>query len=154
MGYSNGGFMALRLACEMGDRLAAVASVAGAGPPSDMNCRIASSLDVLAIHGDRDAVVRYQGGRVFDDPDRPKHESARETLAAWGKRLKCDGTPHSAGPLDLDARPGQETRVLRLSDCALGGAELWTVSGGSHSVVSSPNLVAEVWRFFVAHPKR
>ncbi|HEX2674612.1 MAG TPA: PHB depolymerase family esterase, partial [Polyangiaceae bacterium] len=35
IGYSNGGFMAQRLACDVGDRIAGVVSVAGAAPSAD-----------------------------------------------------------------------------------------------------------------------
>lgn len=154
LGHSNGGFMALRLACEMGDQLAAVASVAGAGPMRGSSCQIKPPLHVLAIHGDNDRIVGYDGGTVFGDPDRPKHESARDTLKGWSQWLGCTGAPKRGAPLDLDvARPGAETRVEAHEDCTLGGAELWTVAGGTHSIISSPNLIERVWDFFMAHPK-
>lgn len=154
MGHSNGGFMALRLACEMGDQLAAVVSVAGAGPPMDSKCNVSTPIHVLLVHGDRDAIVRYEGGSVFDDPERPVHGSARETLKGWAKRLGCSDTPKPAAALNLDARQsGAETRVLRHEGCARGSAQLWTIRGGSHFVISNLNLWQEVLKFFVAHAK-
>src|SRR4051812_2902336 len=52
IGYSNGGFMAQRLACDVGERIAGVISVAGASPSLAVPCEQHSALAVLAIHGD------------------------------------------------------------------------------------------------------
>ncbi|HVV50044.1 MAG TPA: PHB depolymerase family esterase, partial [Polyangia bacterium] len=67
VGFSNGGFMAHRLACFMDDRLAAVVSIGGAGRARDEACAPASPISVLEVHGDADPVVRYDGGRIFND---------------------------------------------------------------------------------------
>src|SRR5882724_11233904 len=58
IGYSNGGFMAQRLACDMGDRIAGVVSVAGAAPAPDIPCVQSTALTFLEIHGDSDPIVQ------------------------------------------------------------------------------------------------
>lgn len=62
VGFSNGGMMAYRYACERSRRLAAVAVVAGtlAYP----GCRPASALDVLAVNGTADRTVPLAGARL------------------------------------------------------------------------------------------
>jgi polyhydroxybutyrate depolymerase len=63
VGMSNGASMAGRLACEIGDRLAAVAQVAGtawAGAAAD--CRPRAIVPILQIHGTADPYWPYAGG--------------------------------------------------------------------------------------------
>jgi polyhydroxybutyrate depolymerase len=154
LGFSNGGFMAHRLACWMDDRLAAIVSVGGAGRDREEACAAVSSIAVVEAHGDADPVVRYQGGRVFGNRDFDPHPSAPETIRDWAERLGC---PPNAKPrvtrLDLDPRlPGAETTVEGYSDCPHGSAELWTVHGGGHQV-TTPALLTQIGTFFAAHPK-
>jgi len=55
-GFDNGGMMAQRLACDLSDKVAAAASVAGALPPA---CRPAQPVSVMLIHGTADQWVPY-----------------------------------------------------------------------------------------------
>lgn len=59
-GISNGGQMAYRLACEMSDRIAAVAVDAGAMRMA--NCRPKRPVSVLHFHGTADKLAPYAGG--------------------------------------------------------------------------------------------
>jgi len=155
VGFSNGGFMAHRLACLMDDQLAAVVSIGGAGRGPDEACApVSSSIAVLEVHGDADPIVHYQGGRVFDNRALAPHPSAPRTFLDWAERLGC---PVAAAPratlVDLDPRlPGAETRVEGYASCSSGAAELWTVHGGGHQV-ATPALLARVGDFLAAHPK-
>ncbi len=154
VGFSNGGFMAHRLACLMDDQLTAVVSISGAGRVNDEACAPVSSLAVVEVHGDADPIVRYEGGRVFNDRTLAPHPSALQTFQDWAERLGC---PMTRAPkvtmVDLDPRlPGDETRVESYLGCRNGVAELWTVHGGSHQIMT-PALVARVGAFLAAHPK-
>jgi polyhydroxybutyrate depolymerase len=154
VGFSNGGFMAHRLACLMDDQLAAVVSIAGAGRGPEEACAPVSSIAVLEVHGDADPVVRYDGGRVFGDPRLAPHPSASRTFQDWAERLGClRATSPKVTVLDLDPRlPGPETRVESYAGCPSGTAELWTVRGGGHQL-GPPALLAQVGAFLAAHPK-
>jgi polyhydroxybutyrate depolymerase len=153
MGFSNGGFLAHRLACRIGDRLAAVASVGGAGPDEGELCALASPIGVLEVHGDGDRIVRYGGGRVFDSIELAPHPSAELTVRAWARRLGCAAAPGPPEELDVDDRlPGDETAVVAYRGCKLGSAELWTVRGGRHAV-GTARLYEEMWRFLSGHAK-
>jgi polyhydroxybutyrate depolymerase len=152
VGFSNGGFMAHRLACFMDDRLAAVVSIGGAGRGRDEPCAPASPIAVLEVHGDADPIVRYDGGRVFNDRALDPHPAAAETFHDWAARLGCAGAP-KVTVADLDPRlPGTETKIESYADCPLGAVELWTVHGGGHQVMT-PTLLARVGEFLAAHPK-
>jgi polyhydroxybutyrate depolymerase len=154
VGFSNGGFMAQKLACTYGHALTAVVSIAAAHPPDEACALSKLPLAVLEVHGDADDVVSYQGGTLFQKPDAPRHSSAEETLAYWGKELECRGKPKAGPSLDLDPRlPGAETLTQRYDRCTLGSAELWTVQGGSHLIGTRPQFVEQVWRFLGSHRK-
>lgn len=148
VGFSNGAFMAERLACEMGNRLAAVASIAGAAPAPTTPCDAPGGVHVLMVHGDRDDIVRYTGGSVFDAPGRPTHASAERSLRFWAEHLHCAGEPESLPAFDaLTDLPGDETRVSAYSRCEHGGATLWTVHGGNHFIGGSRTLLEHVWSY-------
>ena len=59
-GFSNGGMLAHRLACELPGRIAGIAVVAGALNVSD--CAAEGVTSVLMMHGTGDLTVPYQGG--------------------------------------------------------------------------------------------
>lgn len=153
IGYSNGGFMAQRLACDVGDRIAGVVSVAGAAPSSEVPCTLHSALAVLEIHGDADPIVHYDGGTVFDRTDVEPHGSAADTVKYWAQRLSCNGAPRAVSSIDLEPYvPDRETNVQRYDDCR-GAVELWTVRGGGHYVALQPPAIDAIWAFVQAHPK-
>lgn len=61
-GMSNGGYMSYKLACEMTDRIAAIASVTGSIVPEMLdNCSPSRSIPVMEIHGNADLTVPYNG---------------------------------------------------------------------------------------------
>jgi len=61
-GLSNGGFFSYILACELGDRFAAIASVAGSmTTQQSLNCNLQAPMPILEIHGTSDLVVPYLG---------------------------------------------------------------------------------------------
>ncbi len=147
VGFSNGGFMAHRLACDAADRIAAVASIAGAAPDPGVRCgggAGGASVAVLEVHGDADHIVRYQGGRVFDEPALPRFPSAPDGMRVWADRLGC------RGPVVEEVAASH--RIHRFTGCARGGAELWTIPGGEHDT-PSPALFEEIWTFLERWPR-
>jgi len=154
VGYSNGGFMAYRLACELSARIAGIVSVAGAANLDGEACRPRHPVAVLQIHGDADEHVLYGGGHVLGKTTVPRHPSARDTVTLWSKRNGCTGGMDRDDPLDLESRiPGPETEVARYSDCNGGAAELWTVRGGNHFVAQSHDASEKILDFLMAHPR-
>ncbi len=61
-GMSNGGFMSYHLACNLPERIAAVASVTGSMVPGSLaNCIADPARPIMEIHGTADATVPYEG---------------------------------------------------------------------------------------------
>ncbi|MFB7798277.1 alpha/beta hydrolase family esterase [Isoptericola sp. NPDC056134] len=137
VGYSNGGFMAYRTACDHADLVSVVVSLAGAMPADDGACRPSRSVTVVQAHGADDPVIRAGGG-VRDGHAYP---AAAESAAAWARHDGCAAAPVTAPDRrDLDsAVPGAETRVTTWGGCT-GGAEvgLWSIAGADHSPSLAP----------------
>jgi polyhydroxybutyrate depolymerase len=66
-GHSNGGMMAYRLACDLSDKITAIAVVVGS--LVDTSCNPANQVSLLHIHGDLDPLVPVQGGGKLDTPN-------------------------------------------------------------------------------------
>jgi polyhydroxybutyrate depolymerase len=151
-GYSNGGFMAHRLACERGEKLAAVVAIA-AGVEAG-SCPAQPKLSVLMVNGDADPIVRYNGGQVFQKPGLGSFLPAPDGLREWGKRLDC-GEATARKALDLDPElPGAETASLAFEKCEFGDAELLSIHGGTHHLGSRRGVVEAAWKFLLSHRKR
>ena len=148
IGHSNGGFMAHRLACEIGGRLAAVISLAGATWRNPASCAAAATVNVLQVHGDLDQTILYDGSDVYP--------SAAQTVAIWAQKNRCAGALEGRGAdKDLDSGiAGPETRVEGHAGCPPGGAaDLWTLEGGGHTPSLGPSWADEAWAYFSAHAK-
>jgi len=62
-GMSNYGDMAIVLSCQLPDRIAAVGSVAGACPQSEVLCPNSKPVPIVMFHGTADKLAPYQGGK-------------------------------------------------------------------------------------------
>jgi len=61
-GMSNGGFMSFLLACQLSERIAAVASVIGSMTPETYSaCNPSHQIPILQLHGTADDIVPYEG---------------------------------------------------------------------------------------------
>jgi polyhydroxybutyrate depolymerase len=153
IGHSNGGFMSHRMACDHADRIAAIASLAGAMYADVTQCHATEPVSVLQIHGTADAVIAYMGGMLQGHA----YPSAQTTVLDWALLDGCSLTlDTTAPPLDLEAAlVGDETAVAKYGmDCRPGGhAELWTIQGGSHIPTLNPGFARSVVDFLFAHPK-
>jgi polyhydroxybutyrate depolymerase len=153
VGHSNGGFMALRLACELSEDVTAVVSLAGAGWSDAMRCRPSRPVSILQVHGTMDAVILYPGGAIAGSTAYP---GAERTVSDWAARNGCGAMRASAGPpLDLEmALPGPETTREAHAGCRPGGAaELWSITNGSHIPALSPQWATSVIDWLYAHAR-
>ena len=142
IGYSNGGFMAYRIACDGLPKLAAIAVLAGSSFERAERCDDAAPLSVLHIHGDRDDLVSYAGEAqpFFALPGYP---GADQLTQRWARRGSCDPEPAAdIRALDLDTRiAGRETGVTSYDGCADGiRVALWTVAGAGHRPAFTPEI--------------
>lgn len=151
MGHSNGGFMSHRMACEIGDRIAAIASLAGATYDDPTACTAADPVHVLQIHGTDDRTIAYDGGTT----GAASYPSAPQTVATWADKNGCGTMLTDEGTADLEvAVPGEETQLQAYADCPPGGAvSLWTMDGAPHIPAIDEAFADAVWNWLAAHPK-
>ena len=151
MGHSNGGFMSYRLACDIGERIAAVASLAGATWNDPTACPAAAPVNVLQIHGTDDRTIGYDGGTT----GAATFPSAPQTVATWADKNGCGGALTDVDTIDLEVTiAGAETQRQEYADCVAGGdVVLWTIDGGSHIPNFDEGFADAVWEWFDAHPR-
>lgn len=94
-GMSNGGMMSYRLACEMADVLAGIASVAGTD--GTLSCSPSRPISLLHIHAKNDDHVLFNGGageNAFRDKSKvAEFTSVPATIEKWVKLNGCAPSP-------------------------------------------------------------
>ncbi len=146
-GFSMGGFMTNRLACEMNDRIAAIASVAGT-IGSAVTCNPGRAVPACHFHGTGDATVAYTGNQYGND--------AEDLAAYWAANNNCGGTPTVTALPDLANDNYLVTHYL-YSGCDDGAdVELYKVDSAAHEWLAPPPVndifyTTEIWNFFLRH---
>lgn len=168
-GISNGAIFAQRLACELPDKFAAIAPVAGTLAKDFAAAhKPARPVSVLMIHGTADEFVPYNGGQVRGDIH-GQVLSAADTVSLWLSADRCD--PKTCQQSTMESRSDGTTRVQCQTWIGTAGAtvSLYTIEGGGHTWpgarlprlagrVLGPtsqdfNATAVIWDFFDLHPK-
>ena len=150
-GYSNGGFMSHRMACDHADLIASIASLAGVTHLDPTLCVPSEPVHVLQMHGTLDSTIEYGGG-CFDGC----HPSAIETVRRWAVEAECSLFPEFSRNIDIDAGVvGAETIVERYAENCLegGSSELWTIVDGGHGPLLTDDFGDRVLEWLYAHPK-
>jgi polyhydroxybutyrate depolymerase len=143
-GFSDGGFMTQRLACELSDKIAAFASVAGTRA-SSLICNPGRTVPVFHIHGTADETVGYTGDLLMGSPLLASYFiGVDELISSWISINNCSAEIES---LVL----GESTEVFKYSPC-VSSVETWLykVNGGAHEWQLTPdfNTNIEIWNFF------
>jgi polyhydroxybutyrate depolymerase len=158
-GMSNGAIMSHRLACELSQRIAAVAPVAGTiGIP---NCQPSRPVPVLQIHGTRDGHVPWDGGPGCGLAD-TSFVSVPATNQGWRLRNGCAaGTSayFEQGDGQCTAFEGCQAPVVL---CAMeGDGHSWPGGAPKQAAIDCPadgpqstTFIASeaIWRFFASNP--
>ncbi len=156
-GMSNGGFMSYALACDLSDRIAAVASVTGSMLTANLAFCDPNDLPVPAmqIHGTDDGVVPYDGttGGFGFVP-------IEDLVSFWTGKNSCNNAvPTITQVPDIDMTDGCTAEHWVYDDCANNTEmEFFKIFGGAHTwpgnAFSQPgtcrdfNASEEIWRFF------
>ncbi|MGB0424656.1 MAG: alpha/beta hydrolase family esterase, partial [Flavobacteriales bacterium] len=160
-GFSNGGMMSYTLACELSDRFAAVASVAGTMNPALLAvCNPERQVPIMHVHGTLDAVVPINGSAIGELTDFGELLSVASTVEFWNGISSCSSATTFELPNTsiLDFSSVSKTVY---SDCETG-LENWyyEIFAGGHTwpgafplvVVGNTNLdinaSEEIWDFF------
>jgi polyhydroxybutyrate depolymerase len=169
-GISNGAIFAQRLGCELPDKIAAIAPVAGT-LARDLagKCRPSQSVSVLMIHGTADAFVPYGGGEVRGDIG-GRVLSVKETAAMWAQANGCVDAAPQEQMLAPKSASGLPVRRETWGPCKAGtDVVVYTVEGGGHTWPGAPapramarvvgptsqdfDATRVIWEFFELHPK-
>ena len=160
-GMSNGGFMSHRLACELSDRIAAIASVAGGVFNQQLdNCSPSRAVPVMQIHGTNDGIVDYNGIPLFAP-------SIPDLVGHWVNHNNCS-TP--ADTIEIENINTTDNSTVEKLEYNNGdeGSKVWfyIVNNGGHTwpdaSIDLPgevtnhdfNASEHIWEFFsqFVHP--
>ena len=172
-GFSNGAFLASLVACELSDRVASVAAVAGLLVPD--GCAPSRPVPVLAIHGTEDRYVPLDGGPgpALDDLEWSDDSRAAFAGLAFGDVTEAAATWSELDGCDPEATQAEVSDVVESTtygDCADGAeVELYLVDGGGHTWPASAfshasaailgattddiDASALIWSYFEEHPR-
>lgn len=151
-GMSNGGYMSFLLACQLSDRIAAVASVTGSMTPQIFDaCDPQHPTPIMQVHGTTDPVVPYKGAAWSKSID--------EVLTYWISYNNCSATAETTDIADTDQTDGSTvTHTIYAGGDKTATAEHFTVTGGKHTwpgtTFNKPgtnqdfNASVEIWKFF------
>ena len=154
-GMSNGGFMSYTLACELSNRIAAIASVTGSFNLNQVaSCNPTHPMPVMEIHGTADGTVAYTGSTWI--------ESISNTLAYWTSFNSCD-VPAIMNPVpNINIIDGCTAEHYLYSNGQNGvDVEHYKIIGGGHTWPGAPVTVGitnrdidasiKIWEFFMQY---
>ena len=165
-GISNGAMMSCRLACELPEKIAAVAMVAGAMPEELSGCSPSGFVSVLVISGTDDPLVPWEGGEIqFGDLYLGKTLSVHDTVMYWVNHNACVTPVVTWLPDTHDDNTRVRTEVYGQGS---QGTEviLYAVEGGGHTWPGGPQYASKrligrtsydisatevIWQFFTGH---
>lgn len=151
-GMSNGGFMSFLLACQLSDRIAAVASVTGSMTPETFNpCNPQHPTPVLQIHGTVDATVPYNGANWT--------KPINDVIEYWVDFNNITTTPTTTVLPDINILDLSTAEQIVYQGGDNGATvEHFKIIGGGHTwpgaalVLPGTNMdfsaSEEIWRFF------
>ena len=134
VGFSNGGFMAQRLAAERPELLAGVAVMSGTIGTKRITLQPTKPLPMLLTHGVKDQRVRYDGGESPGDPEFD-WLSFSTTVKAWRAANGC-----AAGTGKVTTTPRRVTTVYEQCD-----APLTVIEYSNNGHVWDGWRLADVW---------
>lgn len=135
-GMSNGGFMAMRLACELNHKIAAFSSVTGTFS-DQIDCTPDRSVPILLIAGTKDELVPYEGGEVANSGTTAL--GFQELLDFWATNNDCANFEETQLPETTE--DGTQIEILKYSDCMNDKhCMLFKVINGGHTWPSGENF--------------
>ena len=151
-GMSNGGFMSFLLACQLSDRIAAIASVTGSMTTETFNnSNPQHPTPVMQMHGTSDGLVPYNGASWTKSID--------DVMQYWAGYNNCNTIPEITALPDLDPNDGSTVEHF-VYDGGNNGVtvEHCKITGGEHtwpgSAINLPgtnydiDASVEIWNFF------
>ena len=156
-GMSNGGFMSHTLACELSNRITAIASVTGSIFTTQYGsyCHPTRPVPVMQIQGTADATVPYTGSTS------QYMEPIDSVVKYWVTKNNCNPTPAFSNVPNNSTTDNCTAEHYVYSGGTLGSTvEFYKIIGGGHSWPGAPYNIPgintnqdftaskEIWRFF------
>ena len=158
-GISNGGMMSYRLACELSNRIAAVAPVASPAIPGD--CAPGRPVSILHIHGTADPCAPYYGGPgggcLLNTGSTFTAMSARDMVDFWLKQDAIATLPTIIYQHGTATCTSYTKGDIEVEFCSIeGGGHTWLDSSQYASIdrvgsVSHDISFKQIWEFFARH---
>ncbi|MGL4631510.1 MAG: alpha/beta hydrolase family esterase [Leadbetterella sp.] len=165
-GLSNGGFMASRLACELSDKITAIAVVGATFEQGVFdNCKPKKPVPAIVMQGTRDPIVLFNGGNVNGDGYAVSHSQAVSKLVQINK---CSSTPTISNLPDKvnDGTTVVETKYINtatnkqvISYAVINGGHTWAQGYQylSEAIIGKTtqdiNANEVIWSFFKQYKK-
>jgi len=154
-GMSNGGMMSYRLACELGDRIAAIAPVAGT---MVLDCEPSTVVSIIHFHSYEDSNVPWDRG-IGDGLSDHYNPPLDSVLYSWALHNEC---------IEVNSINTDEYDLIEWNGCNDGtDIQLYLTNDGGHSwpMGTKPRNKADepsqavnanelMWEFFEAHAKQ
>jgi len=136
-GMSNGGFMSVRLAVDLSDKVTAIAAVAAQMAKGMEGKRPRRPVSVMIVHGTADPIVPFGAGQVRLFRFGRSRGEVLSTLATVEHFRRYDGCSRAAETTrlpDKDPDDGTRVEVQRYTECKEGTeVTLVKVVGGGHT---------------------
>jgi len=146
-GFSMGGFMSNRLACDLNSRIAAIASVSGTIGTS-FNPGTPNPIPVCHFHGTADGTVAYTNDAYGMD--------AEELVNFWVGVDSCNVVPIIDSIPDIAADGKNIVHYTYKNGNNGTQVEFYKVIGGDHEWLVQPtndiSYTTEIWKFFNKFP--
>ena len=155
-GMSNGGFFSYKLACELNDKITAIASVTGSMVPgTELECTPNRAVPVMEIHGTADFIVPYGGSPGVALP-------IEDVVNFWVQNNQCESPGESFIFPDISISDQSTAFNIVYGQCAentsvefitiLNGGHTWPGAGLSVGVTNLDINASEIiWAFFDKH---
>lgn len=151
-GFSNGGFLAHKLACGMSDTIASIGVVAAIN--GEDPCTPVRPVPVIAFHGLRDPVVLFGGAEELGVP------SVKKTMSEWAARNGCAPEPairEEKGEVRCEEWPSCRDGAEVILCTGREGGHTWPGGGNPKYMghtVTDIDASERMWAFFQKHPRR
>jgi poly(3-hydroxybutyrate) depolymerase len=137
IGFSNGGMMSYRMACELSDQFTAIG--VGAGALMTSTCSPPNPVSVIHIHGGSDIDVPVNGGGPYSASD------SAQAFKLVNSSNKCSGMTY------VDSNEPTKSQITGL---CVDGTESKLINYLDQDHVWSVLWTKEILRFLFAHPRK
>lgn len=152
-GWTGGGTMSLKLACQLNNRIAAVASVTGELSIATANgCAANRAMPVIIMHGTADPIVLYGG--------KPGWHSTEQTASHWANLNNClepdtvllpNSDPNDGCTVEKFTYPDGDYGSQVILYKVIGGGHSWPGAAFNNGIGNTNrdiNAGVEIWNFF------